>query len=66
MRGRILGSGLIDLHGVSHVFSQSAVSHVPDTNEKVDPAKICHTCKNEGHWKGECSNKRPDDHSFGG
>ena len=28
--------------------------HVPGTNGKFDPARVCHACKNKGHWKGEC------------
>lgn len=31
-----------------------AVRHVPGTNGRFDPARICHSCKNKRHWKMEC------------
>lgn len=27
---------------------------VPGTDGKFDPARVCHACRNKGHWKGEC------------
>lgn len=31
-----------------------ALRHVPGTNGRYDPTRICHSCKNNGHLKGEC------------
>ena len=28
--------------------------HVPGTGGRFDTARICHACKNKGHWKRKC------------
>lgn len=40
--------------GVAQEPNHLALWHVPGTNGRYDPTRICHSCKNYGHWKGEC------------
>lgn len=38
----------------AHQGAQASVRSVPGTDGKFDPGKVCHSCRNKGHWKGEC------------
>ena len=45
--------------------SQASVRSVPGTDGKFDPDKICHLCRNKGHWKGECPLSKREQRSNG-
>lgn len=53
--------------GVAQEPIHLTARHVPGTNGRYDPTRICHSCKNNGHWKGECptsmAGQKPTDSS---